>query len=132
MIPDLGTIRGGRALEQLRSAEQHAGRAEAALKRIVANEGVLQVGNRAACIKPLQRGDFATINLCGQHQTAANDVTVYAHGTRTAHTMLAAHMGRREVQLMSKKVRKVHPRRHMTPRATTVHQNPDFDRLVRG
>jgi hypothetical protein len=46
--------------------------------------------------------------------------------------MLAAHMGRREVQVMSKKVRKVHPRRHMTPRGTTVHQNPDFDRLVRG
>jgi hypothetical protein len=40
-------------------------------------------------------------------------------------------MGRSEVQLVPKKIRKVHPRRHMTPRGATVHHDPDFDRLVR-
>jgi hypothetical protein len=107
MLANLLTIGGGSALEQLRRTDQHARSAKTALQRIVANKGLLQIGNRTLRMKALERDHLSAISLHGEHQTGTNDIAAHTHSAGAAHTVLTAHMRRGEVEFVPKKISEV-------------------------
>ena len=87
--------------------DQHAGRAEAALQRVPAVEGLLPLGELAGVRQALDGVDTPAVGLHREHEAAANDPAVHAHRARPAHAVLAADVRASEPQFLAQEVDQV-------------------------
>src|SRR5438067_385974 len=113
--------------EQILSGHQHAGRAEAALQRVALVEGLLQRRELLGIREAFDRFDRAAIGLHGEHQAAAHDLAVDAHGARATHAVLAADVRAGEAELIAQKVDQMLPRGDAASQASAVDRQCGFD-----
>ena len=83
-------------MHKIDGGHEHAGRAEAALKRAVFGKQFLQRMHRAAFGETLYGPDFGTVGLQREHQARADRLAVVDYSACSADTVLATHMGARE------------------------------------
>ena len=89
---------------------QHAGRAEAALQRVMLAEGGLQRAQRVVVRETLDGDDAAAFGLHRQHQTGADRSPVDNDRARAADAVLAAEMRAGEPQFLPQAIGEMHPR----------------------
>src|SRR5438105_3663568 len=92
------------AAHEVLGGEQHAGRTEAALERVALVEGALQALELLRVGEALDRLDGAAVGLHGEHQAAAHDVAVHAHGAGAAYAVLAAEVRAGEAELLAQEI----------------------------
>jgi len=92
-----GQLRGELALghlglvaEQVVGAEQEAGRAEAALQRVVAAEGLLQRVQLPRQAQALDREHLGSVELAGEQQARSGGLVVHQDRAHAADAVLAA------------------------------------------
>ena len=76
--------------QKRRRIHQEAGRAEAALQRVVAVKSLLQCAQFAVLGQSLDGCDLMTVCLYGQHQTRAERFAVEEHRASAARAVFAA------------------------------------------
>ncbi len=89
-ILDFGGGRGGRTAQERGGTHQHARRADAALRGVVAVERVGEPLHRRHVPEPRQRGDAAPLRLARRHQAGAHRRAVEEHGAGAAVARIAA------------------------------------------
>src|SRR5260221_264240 len=104
-LPHLVRAQACGALEESVSRQQHARRADPALRRAVLDERVLQGRQPATISQSLDCGDLAALNLASGDQTTVHDLAVDQHGAGAALTFAAPFFGAREVEVLSQYVK---------------------------
>src|SRR5450759_4653837 len=90
--------------EQVLRRRDHAGRAVAALQRVALFERHLQIGDFARIRNAFDGLDRGAVALHRQHQAAAHDLAVHAHGAGAAGAVLAADMAAGERQALAQEI----------------------------
>ena len=88
----------------------HAGRAEAALQRVMLTEGFLQGRELGVTGEPFDGHDLGALGLHREHQAGAHGCAVDENRAGAAHAVLAAHMGAGQPQMMAQAIRQREPR----------------------
>src|SRR5262245_25860044 len=92
------------SFQQILGRRQHAGCTEAALERIALLKGCLEIGNLARVGETFDRFYRGAVALGGEHQAAAHDLAVDAHGAGAAYTVFAADVAPGEKQIVAQVV----------------------------
>src|SRR5215831_1040847 len=116
------------APHQFVGRQQHAGRAEAALRGVARDELALQLRDLAAIGQPLDGIHGLAGNLRRQREAAARDAAVDHHGACAADPVLAAEMGSGQLQLLAQEVGEVLAR--LDPPLQRLAVQSRFDRDV--
>src|SRR5262245_8943190 len=116
-----------RPFQQILGCGQHSGCTEAALERIALLKGRLQVSDLAGVRKTLDGFYLGAIALGGEHQAAAHDLAVNAHGAGTAYAVLAANMAAGEKQVVAQVVDQRLARIDAALHALTVDRQRNID-----
>ncbi len=103
-LPRLVFVGSGTRFDQLDGAHDHAGRAKAALKRVVLMERLLHWVELAALGQTLDCRDGGTICFDGQHGATLDGATVNVDDTGTAVAGVAADVGSRELELFAQQL----------------------------
>ena len=129
-LPDL--LRGGiwPPREEILRGEQHAGRTEAALERVLDREGLLQVTRLAGGRHPLDGLDATAVTLYGEHEAAAHDGSVHAHRARAAYPVLATHVRAGQLELVAEEVHQALPWLDATADRCAIDGEQDRDGIV--
>ena len=100
------------AFEEVAARHQDAGGAEAALQRVMAFEGCLQVAQlrTRAMVQAFDGVDAAAVGLHRQLHAGALGDAVDAYGAGAADAVLTADVGAGGAQLMAQEVRQQHAR----------------------
>src|SRR5450631_2233426 len=106
-------VRFGLLLQQIMRSYQHSRGAKAALQRVAFAESGLQVGDLAAIGQSLDGLNGGAVRLHRQHQAGANDLSIHAHRTCTANSMLTTDMSSRKLQMLPQKIRQIEPRQNI-------------------
>ena len=111
-FPRLGPGRARGARQERGGRHQHAGRADAALRRAVPQEGALQAVRLAGRNgrQPLDGGDLAADGGGGGRQAGADRLAVQQHRAGAAVAAIAADLGAGQVQRLAQHIREP-PRR---------------------
>ena len=91
-------------LQQILRRRDHAGRAIAALQRVALLERGLQIGDLARVGQALDGLDLGAVALHRQHQAAAHDLAVDAHGAGAADAVLAADVAAGEAEILAQEI----------------------------
>ena len=89
---DRGLVRRLAALDEAHRREDHAGRAVAALERVVVVEGLLNRMELAVRRKSFDRRDLHPVGLDSEHRARLHRLAVHEHGARPARGRVAAHV----------------------------------------
>src|SRR5687768_624924 len=92
------------AANQVLGSYQHPWRAEAALQRIAAVKGGLELFKLLGVRKSLDGVDPAAVCLHGEHQAAAHDLAVHAHRAGAADAVLAAEVRAGQPELLAQEI----------------------------
>ncbi len=96
----------GFALEEVRCGNQHAGRADAALRRTTRQEGLAQQGSAAGFgIQPLNGHDLGAAELSGGHKAGAGDFAIDEDGAGAAVARVATGLGSGLAQRVAQHIR---------------------------
>ena len=121
-VLDRVPVRTRLAPEQGGRGHQHAGRAEAALRRAVAQEGGLQGARRPATLRQaLDRRDLAPGCLRAGDQAGAGDLAVDHHRAGAAIAGVAAELGAGKPELVAQSGQKAGLRRPLQTGRRAVH-----------
>src|SRR5690606_25198220 len=104
---------------------QHAGRAEAALQRMVLAKRRLQRAQILAVRKAFDRGDLRALGLGREHEAGAHGRAVDDDGACAAHAVLAGYVRTRAPQVMTQAVGKRSAHRHLRSNVRAVQLEPD-------
>ena len=96
--------------QQRMGGGDHAGRAEAALQRVMLAEGFLQRREVGIVGQPFDGHDLGALGLHREHQAGAHRGAVDDDGAGAAHPVLAADMGPGQPQMVTQAVRQRQPR----------------------
>ena len=107
------------------AASNHAGSAVAALQRIAAGELGLQRGGLAAVGDALDGFHREAVGLDREHEAAAHQLALEAHGAGAADAVLAAEMGAGETELLAQEVGQMDAGRDLGLDRLAVHVQPD-------
>ena len=129
MLADALAVGLGFVKQQILRREQHAGRTEATLQRVAITKRSLEIGDLAAIGQSLDGLDGRAMRLRRQHQAGTNDIAIDANRAGAAHTMLAADMSPRQLQMLAQEIRQIEARHHLRIDAR-LGDEADFDRLV--
>ena len=111
--------------EQVVGGDQDAGRAEAALERVMALEGLLERREQRIAGERFDRLHLRAVDLDGEHAAGAHRDAVEPHRARSADAVLAADMGSREAQAMAEEVAQEEPRLDLLDDDPPVHGQRD-------
>src|SRR6267378_2402125 len=92
-LPHLVRAQAYGALEESVSRQQHARRADPALRRAVLDERVLQGRQPATISQSLDRRDLAALDLAYRYQATVHDLAIDQHGAGAALTFAAPFFG---------------------------------------
>ena len=135
MLPDM-TSRMSRARQllaardELVGGQQHAGRAEAALRGVARDELALQFGKLAAVGHAFDGVDGLAGNLRRQRQAAARRAAVDQHRAGAANAVLAAEMRAGQLQLLPQEIRQMLARLDAPLQRLAVQGRFDLDLFV--
>src|ERR1700745_1888377 len=104
MFADHITARHPAARQKFLRADQHAGRAEAALQRVAPAKRVLQVGDDPGIGQALDRLYVGAIALHGKEQAAAHHRVIKQHGASAADALLAADMRAGQSEIVAQEI----------------------------
>ena len=127
VLADFLARRVGLGRQQVGGGQQHARRAEAALAGVARDEGVLQVADLAGVRDALDGLHLGAVERGGQHQAAAHDLAVDAHGAGAAHAVLAARVRAHEAEVEAQEIDQVLSRLHAAGNALAVDGQRDVD-----
>ena len=98
---DLGVGRMRVLAQQRGRAHQHAGRAVAALERVVVRECLLELRQLLAVGEPFDRLDARAVGLDGEQHAALDERAVDDHGARAAVARVAADVAAGQVEVVA-------------------------------
>ena len=130
MLADLVARRLRLFRDQILRRHQHARRAEAALQRVALMERALQLRNFAGVGQAFDGIDAFAGGLHREHQAAAHDVAVDAHGACAAHAVLAAGVRAGEAQVFTQEVDQVLARLDAPRRTHAIDEKRGFDCVI--
>ena len=109
-IPNAFLIRSRVIAQEAIERHQDAGRAKAALKRVVALERRLQDAETAGRWRQALHGpNLATVDLNGEREASACRFPINVDGAGAAHAVLATDMGAGRADLMAQKIGQQQP-----------------------
>ena len=109
-------------LHQVDGAHHHAGRAEAALQRMMLAEHRLHRVQRAVGGgQPLDRGDVRALGLQRQHRAGLYRVAVHMHDAGAALAGVAADMGAGQAEMFAQQLDEQRAAFHLDGLALAVH-----------
>src|SRR4029077_6095649 len=92
------------AYEKIYGSQNHAGRADAALRAAVSEESLLNGVKMRRIRKPFDRTDFRAIGLQRGYETAVDERAIDFHGASTAFTFAAAFFSSGKVGLLTQHI----------------------------
>ena len=101
----------GQAGDDVISGSQHAGRAIAALQRVMTAEGIAQQRHHRVVVEALHRAHVRAGAGDGVAQARTHRTAVDHHGAGAADAVLAAEMGAGEIELLAHEVGEMRARR---------------------
>src|SRR5579863_5500012 len=104
MLADDSTVRHAAIGEKRLRADQHTGRAEAALQGVARAERLLQIGNHPGIRDALDGFDIGTIALHGKDEAAANHLPVDLYRAGAADAVLAADMAAGQAEIVAQEI----------------------------
>src|SRR6185369_1664867 len=127
VLADLLPRRRGVLSEKLRSGEQHAGRAVAALGGVAGDEGLLQLADLACVGHALDGLHLGAVQRRRQHQAAAHNRPVDAHRAGPAEAVLAAGVRAHQPQIEAQEIYQVAARLDAARDALAVDRQSDVE-----
>jgi hypothetical protein len=103
-LADLLLARALVALEERAAGHEHAGRAVAALQRVLLGERLLDRMQLAAGLQSLDRAHLAAVGLHREHGAGLHRLPVEQHGADTAVRRIATDVRAREPQFLADEV----------------------------
>ena len=103
-LDNVGAVRVGIAVEQRLGGDDHARRAEAALRREPLRERCLQRMHRTVPGDAFKRYDVPAFDALGGHETGERQLAVDGHGAGAAGALLAADLRRQEAEFVPQEV----------------------------
>ena len=127
-VPHRLVVRVGFLGEQVERLHDHAGRAEAALQRVVVPERFLDGMQRPVPRQALDRENVAAVGLHGEHGAGFHAVAVQVNGARTAVAGVAADHGADLAEPVTQVVHEEQPRLHVVGVSRSIHGDSDAHR----
>src|SRR5215471_5521594 len=124
-VPDLLFGGLGLALEQLAGSQDHAGRAEAALKAVFLPEGFLHRMQLAVLSQAFDGHDGGAVGLHGQDRAGLDRVAVHQHRAGAALARIAADVGSGQTQRLAQEMRQEKPRLDLRGAPGSIDVNRD-------